>query len=143
MWFEDPTPVECFGEIKTTVLLASGERLTTREALLELVRKGAGKVIVDLANIGGPIRFLEIARGLSAMGCNVGIHTFPFHASHLLTCYANCGPVEFLRWWDPLFLNKPAPDTDGNLAQIGPGFGVTADHDFISRNGHIVGTFGT
>jgi len=141
MWFEDPTPFDQLDKIRAGLPLTSGETLTTRDEFLALVEKGVRKIIVDLANVGGPVRFLEIARALTAMGCEVAAHTFPYYAVHLLTCFPNNAPVELLDWWDPLFLDRPSPDAEGNLTQAGPGFGVKPDHKFLAEHGRVIRTF--
>ena len=138
MWVEDPVPYGAIHELDQrdgSSRIAAGESCGTVAELLELRRAGVGMLILDVEFLGGPLRFLETARTLQALGCEVGSHMFAFESLHLLAALPGSMPVEVIDWCSALFNEKPAPDAGGRLAVRGPGFGRSLCLDTLSRYG--------
>ncbi|RPI42887.1 MAG: hypothetical protein EHM59_16760 [Betaproteobacteria bacterium] len=138
LWIEDPEsharlhlvnahPFNC---------IAAGEKSTSARELFELYsRAGLRKLIIDVQYVGGPIRFLEAARALNALGATVGAHRFSHYSLHLMACLPRSLPVEMLDWTNPAFHPLAGPDASGRLAVEGPGFRIALDQAVIERHG--------
>jgi L-alanine-DL-glutamate epimerase-like enolase superfamily enzyme len=93
------------------------------------------RLILDVQYIGGPLHFLEAARTLQALGCEVGSHTFAHESLHLLAALPQSLPVEVFDWWHPVFNEEPEPDSEGRLAVRGPGLGRTLNEENLRLYG--------
>lgn len=139
LWIEDPVGYDIIGRLGDLPCIAAGENCESTGALLQLRRDGVWHLILDVQMLGGPVRFLEAARALHALGCRVGSHLFAHESCHLLSVLPQSMPVEVLDWWNPLFDQMPQPDGDGRLAVEGPGLGRTLRADTLTRYGQAVG----
>jgi len=138
MWIEDPMRYGAIGQVAHKDLIGAGESCTTLTELLALRRSGIDRLILDVQYLGGPLRFLEAARTLRAMGAEIGSHVFTHESLHLLAALPASLPVEVFDWWQPIFREAPSPDADGRLQVRGPGFGRTLDEDNLRRFGEMV-----
>ena len=121
-----------------TQIVAAGESCASTGALLDLQGCGVRHLILDAQMLGGPIRFLEAARALHALGCRIGSHLFVHESTHLLSILPVSMPVAALDWWNPLFEDTPQPDEDGRVAVSGPGLGRTLRADTLARYGRQI-----
>ena len=124
LWVEDPAPHAAIHRVKPHAFntIAAGEKATTASELYELqARSGLRNIIIDVQYIGGPMRFLETARTLSALGATVGGHRFSHYSTHLLASLPRSLPVELLDWTNPVFRPLVGPDATGKLNVEGPG----------------------
>lgn len=137
LWFEDPVAYELLHEVKTLHSIGTGESLGETREFIDIALRGADRAIIDLGRIGGPVRFLEAARLLNTLGVKVGSHVYSHQSLHLLSALAMPAPVEMLDWWDPFYLDNPAPDSSGKLKMNGPGFGVQPNFELINRSNNI------
>ena len=135
MWIEDPVAYEHLGAIQAIELVAGGEACRTTAELMRMHDAGVGQAILDLQVLGGPLRFLEAARVLNALGCRVGSHTFAHESPHLLATLPASMPVEVLDWWNALYEEPVRPDDQGRLAVRGPGFGFTLREETLAAHG--------
>ena len=104
--------------------------------LLELfTRGGLRRTIIDVQYIGGPVRFMEAARALNALGATVGAHRFSHYSMHLMSCLPRSLPIEMLDWTNPAFHPLAGPDVNGRLPVRGPGFHIELDQAVIDRHG--------
>lgn len=138
MWIEDPVTYDLIGAFGADEGLAAGESCESAAALVKLHAGGIGRLILDVECLGGPLRFLEAARILQALGCEVGSHTFAHESIHLLAALPDSMPVEMLDWWNPLFNEVPAPNGDGAYAVEGPGLGRTLREETLERFGKAI-----
>ena len=140
-WLEDPVPFANLIELTTTLStqIAVGETCTEQKPLLDLhAESKVPAVIIDMQHVGGPVRFLESARALAAMGARIGSHAFTHHSTHLLSCVPDSLPVENLDWWDCLYSPALTLDPWGRISVAGPGFGVGIRQEMIARHGRPV-----
>ena len=104
--------------------------------LYELYTRGRlRKLIIDVQYIGGPVRFLEVARILNALGATVGGHRFSHYSMHLLAALPRSLPIEMLDWTNPAFHPLADPDASGCLPVEGPGFRIELDQAVIDKHG--------
>lgn len=143
LWIEDPEShdkihlVACNG-VNT---IAAGEKATNARELYELHSRGrVHKLIIDVQYVGGPIRFLEAARTLNALGATVGAHRFSHYSTHLLAALPRSLPIEMLDWTNPAFRPLAGPDAAGQLPVEGPGVRIELDQAIIDRHGVRIAT---
>ena len=138
MWVEDPAPHDLLHLVRAHPFntIAAGEKSTTARELYELhTRGGLRKLIIDVQYVGGPVRFLEAARILNALGATVGGHRFSHYSAHLLAALPRSLPVEMLDWTNPAFHPLASPDASGRLPVEGPGFRIELDQAVIDGHG--------
>ncbi len=138
MWVEDPAPHDKLHLVRDHPFntIAAGEKSTSARELYELHTRGRlRKLIIDVQYVGGPVRFLEAARVLNALGATVGGHRFSHYSIHLLASLPRSLPVEMLDWTNPAFHPLAEPDASGRLPVEGPGFHIVLDHKVIERHG--------
>ena len=125
-------PKEGFGAV---VNIAAGEDMKILNAA-----EGSNPNTFDIVQgfvqyVGGPIRFLEAARVLNALGATVGGHRFSHYSMHLLASLPRSLPIEMLDWTNPAFYPLAGPDVSGRLPVEGPGFRIVLDQAVIDRHG--------
>ncbi len=138
MWVEDPAPHDKLHLVRDHPVntIAAGEKSTSARELYELyTRSRLRKLIIDVQYVGGPVRFLEAARVLNALGATVGGHRFSHYSMHLLASLPRSLPIEMLDWTNPAFHPLAGPDASGRLPVEGPGFRILLDHTVIERHG--------
>ena len=141
LWVEDPAPYDRMREVKANAknVIAAGEKCHSYQELIDLYAHGnVPNMIIDVQCLGGPVRFLEAARALHAMGALVGGHRFSHHSLHLLAALPDSMPVELLDWTNPAIHPLAGPDAHGMLPVTGPGFGTRVDQAIIDRYGVAV-----
>lgn len=141
LWVEDPVPEHDLPRVaRRAGPVASGERSATAAQLDELIeRNGAELALVpDVQAVGGPGRFLAIARGLVARGVSVGSHVFGYPSVPLLAALDRSSGVEVLDWWDALYVAPPRPGPSGRLVDDGIGLGAALSMDAIERWGRAL-----
>ena len=138
MWIEDPVTYDMIGAFGAGEGLAAGESCESAAALVKLHASGIGRLILDVECLGGPLRFLEAARILQALGCEVGSHTFAHESIHLLASLPESMPVEMLDWWNPLFNEIPVPNGSGAYPVKGPGLGRTLCEETLKQFGRAI-----
>ena len=138
MWVEDPEAHDKIHLVKDHPFntVAAGEKATVAQELYDLHARGRVRnVIIDVQYIGGPVRFMEAARVLNALGAAVGAHRFSHYSTHLLAAMPRSLPVEMLDWTNPAFHPLANPDKSGRLPVEGPGFRIAFDQAVIDRYG--------
>ncbi len=138
MWIEDPEAHDKIHLVQDHPVntIAAGEKSTSASELYDLYTRGRlRKLIIDVQYVGGPVRFLEAARALNALGATVGAHRFSHYSMHLMACLPRSLPIEMLDWTNPAFHPLAGPDASGRLPVEGPGFRILLDHAVIDRHG--------
>lgn len=139
-WVEDPVEYSKLADVdRNGRRLAAGEVLCTTRDLVALYGTGqVSNVIIDVQAIGGPVRFLEAARLLHALGATVGSHRFPHQSAHLLAALPHSMGVESIDWSNPALAPMADPDASGTIAIEGPGFNTSLDTAVLARHGERV-----
>ena len=140
LWLEDPVNYDLLGEVELGGhTIAAGEILDSTRALARLHGTGqVANIIIDVQAIGGPLRFLEAARMLIALGATIGSHRFPQQSAHLLACLPESLGVEAVDWANPSLDPLPDPDPAGKVAVRGPGFNTSINQPTIDSYGERV-----
>jgi D-galactarolactone cycloisomerase len=136
MWTEDPVRYEVVGQVNETAFskIASGEKCETTAELVTMFETGnVRSLIIDVQYIGGPVRFLETARLLNALGATIGGHRFPYYSSHLLAALPHSLPLETIDWANPAVEPYHAPDHAGRVPVQGPGFAIRMKQSVFDR----------
>lgn len=138
MWIEDPEVHDKVHLVKAHPYncIAAGEKATAAPELYALYTRGRVRnLIIDVQYVGGPVRFMEAARQLNALGATVGAHRFSHYSTHLLAALPRSLPIEMLDWTNPAFHPLANPDSAGRLPVEGPGFRIALDQAVIDRHG--------
>jgi L-alanine-DL-glutamate epimerase-like enolase superfamily enzyme len=137
LWVEDATPYAALGGISTSPApVAAGESLESTAELTAL--RTAARVdfaLLDVGRLGGPMRWLAAAGVLAAAGARIGAHIYTGVSAHLLACVDDPLPVEVFDWDDALMQSPPAPDSRGQVAVTGPGFGLALRRETLRHHG--------
>ncbi len=139
-WVEDPVEYSNLSGVHASShRLAAGEVLATTRELVALYETGqVSHVIIDVQAIGGPVRFLEAARILRALGATIGSHRFPHQSAHLLAALPQSMGVEAIDWSNPALRAMADPDARGTVAVEGPGFNAILDDTLLAAHGERV-----
>ena len=136
LWTEDPVKYDVIGQVRETVnsKIVAGETCATAAELIKLFDEGhVRSIVIDVQCIGGPVRFLEAARLLHALGATIGGHRFPYYSSHLLASFPRSLPLETIDWANPSLEPYRAPDRNGRVPVEGPGFAVRLNQAVFDR----------
>lgn len=131
LWLEDATPYAELPALRSVdgrfpVPVAAGESVQTLPELEQLRSACAlDVVLLDVQQLGGPLRFLAAAHALALQGARITSHIYTGPSAHLLACVDDPLPVEVFDWSDLLMDPPPAPRADGRVPVEGAGLGVT------------------
>ena len=136
LWTEDPVKYDVIGKVEATAnsKIVAGETCATTAELIRLFDAGRVRsIVIDVQCIGGPVRFLEAARLLHALGATIGGHRFPYYSSHLLATFPRSLPLETIDWANPALEPYRAPDRNGRVPVQGPGFALRMNQAVFNR----------
>ena len=136
LWTEDPVKYDVIGQVKETAnsKIVAGETCATTAELIELFNEGnVRSIVIDVQCIGGPVRFLEAARLLHALGATIGGHRFPYYSSHLLASFPRSLPLETIDWANPALQPYCMPDKHGRVPVEGLGFAIRMNQPVFDR----------
>lgn len=144
LWFEEPVPPdmpEAMAQFaaKTTIPVATGERLTTKYEFARLLALGAAQIVQpDLGRSGGILETKKIAAIAETHHALVAPHCYcgPIAAAaniQLAATLPNFLILEAIRDWTGFhadLLDRPLVFDDGDtLVPTGPGLGVALNED--------------
>ena len=124
MWVEYPEAHDKIHLVRDDPIntIAAGEKCTNARELYDLYTRGRlRKLIIDVQYVGGPVRWLEAARALNALGATVGAHRFSHYSVHMMASLPRSLPIEMLDWTNPAFHPLAGPDASGRLPSRGTG----------------------
>jgi L-alanine-DL-glutamate epimerase-like enolase superfamily enzyme len=136
LWTEDPVKYDAIGQVRETAnsRIVAGETCATTAELIKLFDEGnVRSIVIDVQCIGGPVRFMEAARLLQALGATIGGHRFPYYSSHLLAALPKSLPLETIDWANPSLEPYHAPDKNGRVPVEGPGFAIRMNQAVFER----------
>jgi L-alanine-DL-glutamate epimerase-like enolase superfamily enzyme len=136
LWTEDPVKYDVIGQVKETAnsKIVAGETCATAAEVIKLFDQGKVRsIVIDVQCIGGPVRFLEAARLLQALGATIGGHRFPYYSSHLLASLPRSLPLETIDWANPSLQPYHMPDKNGRVPVEGPGFAIRINQVVFDR----------
>ena len=142
LWFEEPVPPESpemMGEVarKTSIPVATGERLCTRFEFARVLQTGAASILqLDLGRSGGLLDGKKIAAMAEVYQAHIAPHCYcgPIVGAanaQLSACSPNFLVLESIKKWDGFhgeLLKKPIEWEDGYvIPSKEPGLGVELD----------------
>ncbi|PVZ82573.1 isomerase [Serratia sp. S1B] len=149
MWFEEPVPPGqsyAMAEVasKTTIPVATGERLTTKYEFYELLRSGAASILqMNLGRVGGILEAKKIASMAEVYYAQIAPHLYngPVGAAasiQLATATPNFLIQESIMRWDGFHsevLKNPLRWEDGYIIPSKePGLGIELNMDVVKSN---------
>ena len=144
LWFEEPTPPERPEEMakvahKTSIPIATGERLTTKYEFARVLETGAASILQPaLGRVGGILEAKKIAGMAEASYAQIAPHLYcgPIEGAaniQLSTCSPNFLILEGIQRWDGFhakILKKPIRWESGYvIPSTEPGLGVELDEE--------------
>ena len=144
LWFEEPTPPESPEEMakvarKTSIPIATGERLTTKYEFSRVLETGAASILQPaLGRVGGILEAKKIAGMAEASYAQIAPHLYcgPIEGAaniQLSTCSPNFLMLEGIQRWDGFhaeILKKPIRWESGYvIPPTEPGLGVELDEE--------------
>lgn len=154
LWFEEPVPPgqeEAMARVAaaTSIPIASGERLTTKQEFFRLLQAGGASILqMNLGRCGGLLEAKKIASLAEVHYAQIAPHLYngPIGAAasfQLATCTPNFLIQESIGTWDGFhaqILKKPLHWEDGYIIPSeAPGLGVELDMDVVRANSPYTG----
>lgn len=136
-WLEEPVREGDFAGLAQVraaqaVPIAAGERISRFGQLKDLI-PGINHVILDAHHLGGITPWLRAAHYCESLNIPISSHSHPFTHMHLLASN-RCGAwVEYMPWWDPLFIDPPQPVKGCFEMSDKPGLGLTLNEKNLRK----------
>ncbi len=148
LWFEEPVPPDNIDSMvlvasKTSIPIATGERLSTKYEFSKVIEKKAASIIqFNLGRVGGILEAKKIAAIAEAHGLQIAPHLYcgPIVGAaniQISTCIPNFLILECIKKMDGFYneiLKKPIQWEEGYvIPSKEPGLGIEIDEDVISK----------
>jgi L-alanine-DL-glutamate epimerase-like enolase superfamily enzyme len=136
-WFEEPVREGDFTGLRRVrdvqaLPIAAGERISRVTGLAELLPV-VDHVILDAHHLGGITPWLKAAAAVETANLPISAHSHPLTQVHLLAGKRMGAWLEYMPWWDMLFVDPPRP-RDGMLHMTNePGLGLVVDDAAVAR----------
>jgi L-alanine-DL-glutamate epimerase-like enolase superfamily enzyme len=138
-WLEDPLASNDPDQLAQVadaldLTIAVGETFCTKYDFRRLIESGAGDIfLVDLQRAGGITEWMKIAAMAEAWNLPVTSHLFHDFSMHLVAAVPNGLLVEYMPWYDKIYIEPPLvkdgfieiPDT--------PGLGLELDQKALKK----------
>ena len=138
-WFEEPVPAyDVAGHAALAAALdtpvATGESEYGRYGFRPLIEAKAADVLMpDLGRVGGVTEFVRVAHMAQAWDLPVSPHIFSEQSLQLCGAIENCGLLEHMPWFQPLFRERLELHDGHAVIPDRPGFGFTFDLDGLEK----------
>lgn len=148
MWLEEPTPpanTQAMASIarKTSIPVATGERLTTKYEFSDLLKAEAASIVqINLGRVGGILEAKKIASIADASYAQVAPHMYcgPIIAAanvQVATCISNFLILEGIETWsgfDSTFVRNPIKWDSGYVIPPNePGLGIEINEELLDQ----------
>ncbi len=149
LWFEEPVPPgqsSAMAEVakKTTIPVATGERLTSKYEFYEVLKNNSASIIqMNLGRVGGILEAKKIASLAEVYYAQIAPHVYngPVGAAasiQLATATPNFLIQESIKTWDGFYqevLQEPIKLNHGHIIpSIMPGLGIELNYDIVKAN---------
>ena len=112
--------------------IAGGERIS-RVAGVAALLPAVDHVILDAHHLGGITPWLKAAAIVENANLPISAHSHPAVHAHLLAGKRTGAWIEYMPWWNVLFVEPPIP-RDGMLHMTSkPGLGLDLDAQAVTR----------
>ena len=148
LWFEEPVPPDNIDSMalvasKTSIPIATGERLSTKYEFAKVIEKKAASIIqFNLGRVGGILEAKKIAAIAEAHGVQIAPHLYcgPIVGAaniQIATCIPNFLILESIKKMDGFYaeiLKKPIQWEQGYvIPSKEPGLGVEIDENIVRK----------
>ncbi len=148
LWFEEPVPPDNIDAMalvasKTSIPIATGERLSTKYEFMKVIEKKAASIIqFNLGRVGGILEAKKISAIAEANGIQIAPHLYcgPIVAAaniQIATCVPNFLILECINKMDGFYadiLKKPIQWNNGFIIPSKePGLGIEIDEKVINK----------
>ena len=148
LWFEEPVPPDNIDAMalvasKTSIPIATGERLSTKYEFAQVIEKKAASIIqFNLGRVGGILEAKKISAIAEAHGAQIAPHLYcgPIVAAaniQIATCIPNFLILECIKKMEGFYaeiLKKPIQWKDGFvIPPKEPGLGIEIDEGVIGK----------
>ena len=136
-WFEEPVREGDYDGLarvrdEQALPIAAGERVSRVTGVATLL-PAVDHVILDAHHLGGITPWLKAAAIVEAANLPISAHSHPLVHMHLLAGKRTGAWLEYMPWWNMLFVNPPVPH-DGLMPMPGgPGLGLTLDERAVAK----------
>ena len=136
-WFEEPVREGDFTGLArvrdvAALPIAAGERISRVQNVAALL-PCVDHAILDAHHLGGVTPWLKAAAIVEAANLPTSAHSHPLVHMHLLAGKRMGAWLEYMPWWNMLFVDPPLP-RDGAIAMSGaPGLGLTLDERAVAK----------
>ncbi len=136
-WFEEPVREGDFTGLARVrdvqaLPIAAGERISRVQNVAALL-PCVDHAILDAHHLGGVTPWLKAAAIVEAANLPTSAHSHPLVHMHLLAGKRMGAWLEYMPWWNMLFVDPPLP-RDGAIAMSGaPGLGLTLDERAVAK----------
>jgi L-talarate/galactarate dehydratase len=138
-WMEDPLASEDPQQLailvdRLDIPIAVGETFSTQKGFRNLIENRAADVlIIDIQRVGGITEWIRVANMAQAWNIPVANHLFHDFSIHLVAAVPNSLGVEYMPWWDKIYINPPRVN-DGHLdVPKSPGLGLELNPDALEE----------
>ncbi|MGE0802801.1 MAG: mandelate racemase/muconate lactonizing enzyme family protein [Lautropia sp.] len=137
-WLEEPVRENDFAGLaqirdRRALPIAAGERISRVEHVPALL-PAVDHPILDAHHLGGVTPWLKAAAHLDAANRPISSHSHPFVHLPLLAAVRTGAWLEYMPWWDALFVDPPTPQAGLLPAGERPGLGLTLDRGALARH---------
>ncbi|HYF20347.1 MAG TPA: mandelate racemase/muconate lactonizing enzyme family protein [Ramlibacter sp.] len=139
-WIEDPVAFDDHDGLARVAAhvpmpLCAGENDYSRLGFQRLIRGGCIRIAMpDLQRVGGITEWMRVAALADANGLRVTPHAFHELSLHVMCAVPNGFWLEYVPWWERLFVQVPEL-VDGCMAPPrGPGLGLQFDWDGLDAH---------
>ena len=138
-WFEDPIPshdLDGLAEIAHAldVAVVVGEDVSTRYGFHRLLEKKATDIaMIDVSIVGGVTEWVRVATLADARNLKVVSHLYHEFSCHLVAAVPNGLTVEYLPFWNQIYIEPPTVTNGSIKIPDKPGIGYELDQDVMTR----------
>jgi L-alanine-DL-glutamate epimerase-like enolase superfamily enzyme len=116
------------------VPIAVGETFSTKHEFRWILENNAADIlIVDIQRVGGISEWMKVATLAQAWNLPIASHIFNDFSVHLVAAAPNGLIVEYMPWWDKIYVNPPEVKDGYMEVPKTPGLGFDLDREAIKR----------
>lgn len=136
-WLEEPVREGDFAGLakvraENALPIAGGERLSRLQMASQLV-ESVDHAILDVSHLGGITQAVKAAAVMDIHNMPVSTHSYCVISQHLLAGIRTGAWLEYMDWWNPLFLDAPVPCNGVMHMSEKPGLGLEPNEETLRR----------
>ncbi len=138
-WLEDPLASDDPDQLAQVanaldVPIAVGETYFTKYGFRQLIQMRAADIlIIDLHRVGGITEWMKVAAMAEAWNLPVASHVSHDFSAHLIAAVPNGLIVEYMPWWDVIYLTPPRVEDGYMEISAVPGSGLELNPEALEK----------